>query len=121
MTRYDRCAMSIIRIASLVAVLVVGVATEATAFSFKDISGKWCSEAGDYNFRRDTLVATFHDGTPTRRFKVTSYEYSSDTVTMYWLYKGGKLYTEFSEFSADGRTMAQLEGESGPLRAFRRC
>ncbi len=40
---------------------------------------------------------------------------------MYWSYKGQKLYTEFSEFSADGRTMAQQEGESGPRRAFRRC
>jgi hypothetical protein len=113
--------MSIIRTASLVAVLVAGVASEAAALTFKDISGKWCSEAGDYNFRRDTLAATFHDGTPARRFKVTSYEYGSDTVTMYWLYKGGKLYTEFSEFGANGRAMTQLEGESGPRHAFRRC
>src|SRR5512143_1711247 len=113
--------MLFVRIACLVAVLVVGVAAEAAALSFKDISRRWCSEAGDYNFRRDTLVATFHDGTPTRRFRVISYEYSADTVTMYWLYKGEKLYTEFSEFSADGRTMAQLKGESGPRRVFRRC
>lgn len=41
-------------------------------------------------------------------------------MTMYWLYKGEKLYTEFSEFSADGRTMAQLKGESGPRRRFSR-
>lgn len=44
----------------------------------------------------------------------------SAQVTMYWLYKGEKLYTEFSEFSADGRTMAQLKGESGPRRSFHR-
>jgi hypothetical protein len=40
---------------------------------------------------------------------------------MYWFWKGEKLYTEFSEFSADRRTMAQQEGESGPRRVFRRC
>jgi hypothetical protein len=40
---------------------------------------------------------------------------------MYWSWKGQKLYTEFSEFGADGRTMAQQEGESGPRRVFRRC
>jgi hypothetical protein len=40
---------------------------------------------------------------------------------MYWFWKGEKLYTEFSEFSADHRTMAQQEGESGPRRVFRRC
>ncbi len=104
-----------------VAILTVGIPTETAALSFKEISGKWCSEAGDYNFGRNTLVARFHDGTPTRRLKVTSYEYTGDTVTIYWLYKGEKLYTEFSEFSADGRTMAQLKGESGPRRSFHRC
>jgi len=104
-----------------VAISAVGVATEAAALTFKDISGKWCSEAGDYNISRNTLVARFHDGTPTRRLKVTSYEYTGDTATMYWLYKGEKLYTEFSEFSADGRMMTQLKGESGPRRSFHRC
>jgi hypothetical protein len=109
------------RIALLVIILTLGVAIEAMALSFKDISGKWCSEAGDYDFGRDKLVARFHDSTPTRRLKVTSYEYSGGTVTMYWLYKGEKLYTEFSEFSPDGRTMAQVEGASGPRRPFHRC
>jgi hypothetical protein len=28
-------------------ILVAGVATDAAALSFKDISGKWCSETGD--------------------------------------------------------------------------
>jgi len=40
---------------------------------------------------------------------------------MYWLYKGGKLYTECSQLSADGRMMTQLEGERGPRRTSRRC
>jgi len=111
----------LVRISFLMAVFVVGVTAAAAALSFKDISGRWCSEAGDYNFSRDTPAAKFHDGTPTRKFKVTSYEYTSDTVTMYWLYKREKLYTEFSEFSTDGRTMVQLKGESGPRREFRRC
>jgi hypothetical protein len=110
-----------VRTAFLGIILVAGVAVDAMALSFKDISGKWCSEAGDYDFARGLLVAKFHDGTPTRRFKVISYDYSGGTVTMYWRYKGEKLYTEFSEFSPDGRTMAQLEGESGPRRAFHRC
>ncbi len=109
------------RISFLVALFTVGAIAHATALSFKNISGKWCSEAGDYNFRPDLLIAMFHDGTPSRRLKVGSYDYRDDKVVMYWSYKGQKLYTEFSEFSADGRTMAQQEGESGPRRAFRRC
>jgi hypothetical protein len=106
---------------AVAAILAAGVATEATALSFADISGKWCSEAGDYNFGRSTLVARFHDDTPMRKLKVTGYKFADDTVTMYWLYNGEKLYTEFGEFSADGRTMTQLKGENGPRRSFHRC
>ena len=111
----------ILRMPILVALFTVGEVAAATALSFKDISGKWCSDAGDYNFRRDMLIAKFHDRTPTRRLKVSDYDYRDDKIVMYWFWKGEKLYTEFSEFSADRRTMAQQEGESGPRRVFRRC
>jgi len=106
---------------SLVALFTVGAITHATALSFKNISGKWCSKDGDYNFRPDMLITMFHDRTPTRRLKISSYDYSADKITMYWSWKGQKLYTEFSEFSTDGRAMTQLEGESGPRRSFHRC
>jgi hypothetical protein len=109
------------RISLLVALFTASAIAHAKALSFKDISGKWCSGAGDYNFRRDMLIATFHDRTPTRRLKVSDYDYRDDKIVMYWFWKGEKLYTEFSEFSADRRTMAQQEGESGPRRVFRRC
>ena len=110
-----------LRMPTLVALFTVGAVAHATALSFKDISGKWCSDAGDYNFRRDMLIAKFHDRTPTRRLKVSDYDYKDDKIVMYWFWKAEKLYTEFSEFSADHRTMAQQEGESGPRRVFRRC
>ena len=111
----------ILRMPILVALFTVGAVAHATALLFKDISGKWCSDAGDYNFRRDMLIAKFHDRTPTRRLKVSDYDYRDDKIVMYWFWKGEKPYTEFSEFSADRRTMAQQEGESGPRRVFRRC
>jgi hypothetical protein len=64
---------------------------------------------------------TFHDGTPARRFEVTSYEYTSDVITMHWVSGSEKLYTEFSEFSADGKEMAQVQSKVGPRRPFHRC
>jgi hypothetical protein len=106
---------------SVVVLFTVGAVAHATALSFKDISGKCSSEVGDYDFRPDMLIAKFHDCTPTRRLKVGSYDFRGDKIVMYWSWKGEKLYTEFSEFGADGRTMAQQEGESGPRRVFRRC
>jgi len=105
-----------------VVALFVGTIAHAMALSFKDISGKWCSKDGDYNFRPDMLIAKFHDRTPTRRLKVSSYDYSADKITMYWSWKGQKLYTEFSEFSPNGRAMTQLEdaSENPTVRSRRR-
>jgi len=107
---------------SVVALFTVGAIAHAMALSFKDISGKWCSKDGDYNFRPDMLIAKFHDRTPTRRLKVSSYDYSADKITMYWSWKGQKLYTEFSEFSPNGRAMTQLEdaSENPTVRSRRR-
>ena len=112
---------ALLRIFLIVALFTVTAAVDAKALSFKDISGKWCSEAGDYDFRPDMLIAKFHDRTPTRRLKVSDYDYRDDKIVMYWFWKGEKLYTEFAEFGADRRTMAQQEGQSGPRRVFRRC
>ena len=78
----------ILRMPILVALFTVGAVAHATALSFKDISGKWCSEAGDYNFRPDMLIAKFHDRTPTRRLKVSDYDYRDDKIVMYWFWKG---------------------------------
>ena len=113
--------MTFIRNTFLAAILTVGLAGAAHALTFKDIAGKWCGLTTNYQFNRDLLIVTFLDRSPTKRFKVTSYEYSADKVTMHWLNEGKKLFTEFSEFSADGRTMAQVKSSVGPRRPFHRC
>jgi hypothetical protein len=114
--------MSTVRIAFLVVILTAGFATEAIALSYKDIAGRWCGQTTNYVFARNALTVTFHSGGRTRRFKVTSYEYLGDTIKMHWQDdKGEKLFTDFSDFSRDGRTMAQRKNEAGPRRPFRRC
>ena len=113
--------MPVIRIAFLVAILSAGLVTQAAALAFKDIAGKWCGETSNYTFARATLTVTFKNGTPPRSFKVTGYEYLDGTIKMHWENKGEKLFTDFSEFSADHRAMAQQKNEAGPRRPFRRC
>jgi hypothetical protein len=116
--------MTFIRNTFLAAILLAGLAGAAHALALKNIAGKWCGEATDYTFSSDTLVVDFSDGSPSRKFKVTSYEYIGDTVKMHWINKGEETYTdfsEFSEFSADGRRMAQQKNEAGPRRLFQRC
>lgn len=112
---------TIIRIAFVVAALSASLAGEAAALTFKSIAGKWCGLTTNYIFTKNTLTVSFHDGTPTRKFQVTDYEYLGDTIKMHWVSNNEKLYTDFAEFSADGRTMAQQKSEAGPRRPFRRC
>ena len=95
--------------------------TSGAELSYKNIAGKWCGLTTNYEFSRDLLIVVFLDHSPTKRFTVTSYDYSDDKVVMHWVNNGEKLYTEFSEFSADGRTMAQVKSTVGPRRPFHRC
>ena len=111
----------IVRTIVLAAALSVGIAGQAFALTFKSISGKWCGLTTNYIFSQSQLTVSFHDGTPTRRFKVTSYEYLGDTIKMHWESNNEKLYTDFSEFSADNKTMAQQKNDAGPRRPFKRC
>ena len=113
--------MTFIRNAILAVILLAGSTGGAYALAFKDIAGKWCGEATDYTFNRETLVVDFSNGSPPRKFKVTSYEYIGDTVKMHWINKGKETFTDFSEFSADGRRMTQQKNEAGPCRPFQRC
>jgi hypothetical protein len=98
-----------------------GGAGAAAALSFKDIAGKWCGLTTDYTFTRNALTVAFHNGAPTRKFQVTSYEYLGGVIKVHWLDKGEKLYTDFGEFSASARTMAQQPNNAGPRSPFRRC
>lgn len=95
--------------------------TSSSDLSFRSIAGKWCGVTTNYEFSRDLLIVVFLDHSPTKRFKVTSYDYSSDKIVMHWLNNDEKLYTEFSEFSSDGRNMAQVKSTVGPRRPFHRC
>jgi len=102
-------------------IFLAGVAGAAHALTFKNLAGKWCGVTTNYEFSSKLLVVTFHDGTPERRFEVTSYEYTSDVIAIHWVSGGEKLFTEFGEFSADGSQMAQVQSKVGPRRPFHRC
>ena len=114
--------MPIFRLVFIVVVLSAGLIAQAAALSYKDIADRWCGLTSNYAFTQNSLTVTFHDSTPTRHFKVNSYEYLPGTIKMHWEdAKGEPLFTDFSEFSADGRSMAQQQNEAGPRRPFRRC
>jgi hypothetical protein len=113
--------MPIIRTAFLAAILTVVVAAPAAALSYRDIGGRWCGEHLEYDFGRNSLTVRFDDGTPTRHFVITGFEYSGGDITMHWLNKGERLRTVFSEFSDNDRFMAQQKNSVGPRRPFHRC
>ncbi|HTT48990.1 MAG TPA: hypothetical protein VMG39_13430 [Pseudolabrys sp.] len=113
--------MRFIRDLALAIVLLAAFAGAAQALSYKNISGRWCGLTTNYEFASHLLIVTFLDGSPTKRFEVTSYEYDGDVITMHWVNNGEKLFTQFNEFATDGRSMAQVKSEVGPRRPFHRC
>jgi hypothetical protein len=95
-------------------------ATQEVA-SFEKIAGKWCGTTTNYTFTQSSLTVDFLNGSPTKQYEVTGYDYVGRMVVMHWISNGETLYTEFSEFSTDGREMAQSKNKVGPRRPFHRC
>jgi hypothetical protein len=93
----------------------------AEVASFEKIAGKWCGTTTNYTFTQDSLTVVFLDGSPTKRYEVTAYDYVGGMIAMHWIINGKTLYTKFSEFNADGSGMAQLKNKVGPRRPFHRC
>ena len=114
--------MSIIRKAFFAAVILAGFIGTATALTYNNIAGQWCGEGLTYTFTTGQLVVEFSNGTPTRYFKIVRYHYYNDSVTIDWINAEGKeVHTDFSEFSHNGRYMAQVPSNVGPRRPFHRC
>ena len=110
-----------IAIFALALVAALGAGGAALALSFDEISGKWCGSVSSYTFAPGQLtVVLYSDSTP-RRYKIESYQYEGDIITVNWVRDNDKLFTKFSEFSADDRLMVQQPNDAGPRREFRRC
>jgi hypothetical protein len=88
--------MIFIRNTLLAVILLAGFAGAAHALTFEDIAGKWCGITTNYQFSTDLPLVTFHDGTPTRRFEVTSYDYNDDVITSLVLSAAIRLFTRTS-------------------------
>jgi hypothetical protein len=83
--------------------------------------GRWCGTESDYTFTRDRLIVEFPDKGPSRTLEIARVETSNTWIDVYWKPSGN---TVFTDFSADGREMAQAqntEGDMGPRRPFKRC
>ncbi len=99
----------------------------ASALSEADILGTWCgaksnSNLTNYTITRNTLTVTYFPANTQRVFPITSFDFSSDVVTMNWkLADNDERWTKFGEFSPDRRSMMQLASEAGPRYDFYRC
>jgi len=116
--------MPIVRIGVVVVILSAGFAGCAAAFEFKDIAGKWCgldaSSNLTYTFTQGTLTVEFKKGPPPQQFKITNFEYLSDSIRVFMLDgKGNTVSTRFFGVFTDGK-MTQ-ESPSGLRRPFHRC
>jgi hypothetical protein len=103
-----------------VAALALG-GGRAAALSFDDISGRWCGSVSSYTFTPSTLVVNLYANNSRHEYPIDRYQYEDDAITVNWQRNGDKLFTKFSEFDVNARTMVQQPNAAGPRREFRRC
>ena len=103
--------------------IAAGTASTATfALSDADILGNWCGSESNYSFSRKVMIVTRASDSSKLVFDITALEPRADSIAVSWRRADGKVVrTEFAEFSADGKKMAQLSNSGGPRRAFKRC
>ena len=105
-----------------VALTALVAAGSAMALSDADLLGNWCGKESNYSFSRKVMVVTRPSDSEKLVFDVVAYEPREDRIAVSWQRGDGKVVrTEFAEFSADRKTMAQLSNSGGPRREFKRC
>jgi hypothetical protein len=103
------------------AAIALGAVRPADALTFEDITGKWCGSVSSYTFTPGKLIVLLYDGNQRHEYKIDDYQYEDDAITVNWRRGDDKLFTKFSEFSPDKRSMAQQQNNAGPRREFKRC
>ena len=118
----DRLRGSILLLGMMLGLATAAMsAADARSLTAKALYGKWCTAGGSEEFTDDYLIAVL-TSKERHRYKISRYSVSDDTITVYWIDgSGAEVSTDFSEFSADGKSMVQIRNESGPRREFRRC
>lgn len=96
------------------------------AVEFKDIEGKWCGDLTNYHFSRSRLRVTFHSGRDDRVLAIEKINTGVDKTNNGWIefIWEGKGNTVFADFSPNKREMVQqanVGGDNGPRRVFKRC
>lgn len=113
-------AWSLVAAAAL-ALPLLSVPCRAEKINFERIEGRWCGDITDYKFTRQRLTVTFQKDGTHRVLEVERIDSGDGWINFIWK-SGGN--TVFSEFSRDGKSMAQdanKGGDNGPRREFRRC
>jgi hypothetical protein len=113
---------NVLAFVSVLTAIGVFTCADATAVTFEDIAGKWCTTGGSEQFDRKNLIAIPSSSHERRVYPIVRYDFTDTMVTVVWKTKDNEnVSTDFAEFSADNRRMVQLKNDAGPRREFRRC
>jgi hypothetical protein len=89
----------------------------ASALTFSDIAGKWCTGAGIAEFAQRTLTIVRSSDGARSVYAVHRYEYTDRTIVVHWVrWDNKETTTEYGDFSADRRSMMQFQTSDGGLR-----
>lgn len=116
-------------LSAVVASGLIGLISSAHAdgaISFKDIEGRWCGEITDYVFTRDELTVEFHDGRDDRVLAIKGINTGVDKsnngwIEFVWKERGNTVFADFTPNKREMAQQANVGGDNGPRRVFKRC
>jgi hypothetical protein len=95
---------------------------ESKALEFRDISGAWCSATAKITFTRTAMTVDRFATHVVTTEKIVRFKYSDTAVIVFWIRDKKEASAEYTEFSANRRTMfLKGDGNSVPRREYRRC
>ena len=114
-----REALALVGALLVFAVLASG---RASALSYEDIAGKWCTGAGISQFERLELIIVRSSDGQRFVFPIRRYEFADTTITVFWTRADQTaVSTTYTEFDAARQRMVQAATEDGPRREHYRC
>ena len=116
----QRCARVLaVTTATIAALACAG--RDAHALTYSDILGNWCSATARLELSRDTMGVLLFESKSHSTTHVSKFEFVGSSVSVYWDKDGKTTSSDFSEFSADGRTMFLQPANNVPRREYHRC
>jgi hypothetical protein len=110
-------------LAAVAATFAVVSSGAASALTYENIAGSWCTGTGIAQFDRNNMTIVLSSTGRRAVYPIVGYEFQDAAIIVSWkkTANGEVTKTIYGEFDSAGRGMVQQISEDGPRRELHRC